>query len=180
MNSPSAHPELAQAMQQHPTFKAIESEVDHEREMQKVRWNYTYHVSGTVAAQATSPFTITVEQGTDFKCQWITGSAFAYASGNTTEFPMPGAANTNWSGRGLSIKITDTRSGRELTSGYVPVELLLTPGYGNNFQHPYPFRYFFYRNTKIRFDVRNRDVSGSKAQSFDIALNGYKILTPGL
>lgn len=171
------NPELAHAVAQNPVFNAVDHQVQHDRDQQVVRWNYTYYVAGTVAAGATLPFNLTIEQGTDFKSNYMSGSAYAYDTATGSSFPVPNSSGlTSWAGRGLSVQITDTRSGRTLTSGYVPFELIMTPGYGMNFQHPYPFRYFWYRNTKIQFDIRNRD---QISQEFAIALNGFKELVPG-
>ena len=170
-------PELANEIARSPVFSAIANEVGHERDVQAMKWNYTYTLEGEITGQQTLPFDITIEQGTDFKCLYLTGSFFSYDSENDTDFPVPNSAGiTSWAGRGLSVKLTDSRSARELTSGYVPVELMNTPGYGLNFQMPYPFRYFFYRNSKIKFDIRNRDNS-DRVHQFAFALNGYKILT---
>lgn len=173
----SNNPQLAQAVANNPVFNAVDQQVQHDRDQQVVRWNYTYYIAGTVSAGATQPFNLTIEQGTDFKQNYLTGSAFAYNTETGSSFPMPNASGlTSWAARGLSVMITDTRSGRTLTSGYIPFELIMTPGYGMNFQHPMPFRYFWYRNTKVQFDIRNRD---GIDQDFAIALNGFKELVPG-
>lgn len=174
----SSNPEMAAQISENPVFAAVANEVAHQRELQAQKWNYTYTLSGSIAGQATLPFTLTIEQGTDFICQWLTASAYSYDSENASTFPIPNSAgSTAWAGRGLSVNIVETRSGRELTSGFVALELLGTPGYGLNFQQPYPFKNFFWRNSKIRFDIRNRD-SADRTHYFDIALNGYKVVTP--
>ena len=174
-----SNPEMARDISGNPTFEAVLQEVNHEREMQAMRYSYVYTLSESIVGQQTLPFNIQIEQGTDFKSLWLTASAFSYDDGQASDFPIPnGLGVTSWAGRGLSVMITDTRSARTLTSGYVPLELLGTPGYGLNFQHPYPFKYFWYRNTKIRFDVRNRD-NANRTHRIEIALYGYKLLTPG-
>lgn len=173
------NPEMSSQISEHPTFEAVIAEVNHERDMQAMRYSYVYTLSETITGQQTLPFNIQIEQGTDFKSLWLTASCFSYDSENATDFPVPnGLGVTSWAGRGLSVMITDTRSARTLTSGYVPIELLGTPGYGLNFQQPFPFKYFWYRNTKIRFDVRNRD-NADRTHRFEVALYGYKIVTPG-
>ena len=83
--------------------------------------------------------------------------------------PPPGSA-----GRGMEVQGTDTGAGRELTNGFVPVELILTPGYAIGFFQPYRVNYMAKRNSKIRFDFRNRDTAADANQQVDIALNGYK------
>lgn len=176
------NPGLARAVEEHPTFRNVAMEIAHDRERQAIKYPYVYHVSGEVTGQQTTPFNLNIEGGTDFKSIFMTGSAFSYedtsGGGDATSFPVPNSLGlADWSGRGLSVQITDNGSSRVLTSGYVPWELLFTPGYGLNFQGPMPFRYFFERSSQIKFDVRNRD-NANRSHSFDIALVGYKVLTP--
>lgn len=176
----TSNPEMAAQISESPVFSAVANEVTHLRNLQAQKWNYTYTLTGEIYGQTTAPYVLTIEQGTDFICHWLTASAFSYdeSAENPTAFPIPNSAGvTSWAGRGLSVAITETRSSRELISGYVPFELLATPGYGLNFQHPYPFKNFFWRNSKLRFDVRNRD-NANRLHSFAIALNGYKVATP--
>ena len=174
-------------VRQDPTFAALEAEVDHERHVQAMKHWYSYPVSGVIAGQQSLPFSITIEQGTDFKCIGITASAFSYNSAGGSSFPMPvatsGNVSTSWACRGLSVAITDTRAGRTLTSGQVPFELFATPGYGVSFTRMFPFQYFFLRNSKVQFDVRNNEnttYGGSTvatgACSFSITLHGFKYM----
>jgi hypothetical protein len=192
MNKPQAfissyqdQPELAATIAADPTFAALEQEVLHERRTQAMKWWYTYVLSDSIDGQVSKPFLLSIEQGTDFKCCYLTASAFSYDATNVTSFPIPNSANSaRWAGRGLTLRITDTRAGRDLTSGDVPFELFATPGYGLSFVKPFPFHYFFLRNSKIRFDIRNLDNADRKdandsAHAFSIALHGYKYLTPG-
>lgn len=174
------NPQMARNISVNQTFDTVAQQLQHEREIQAMKYDFVYTVSGEVTGQQTRPFNLTIEQGTDFKCLWLTASAFSFEGdqGDDTDFPIPNSGGfLYWAGRGLSIQVTDTRSGRQLTSGFVPLELIGTPGYGMNFQNPYPLRYLFYRNTKIRFDVRNRDNS-DRSHQFEIALKGFKVLTP--
>jgi len=181
-------PELQASINANPVFAALEDEIKHERNVQAMKWAYAYTLNDTILGQTSKPFTITIEQGTDFKCLYVVASAFGYDKNNPSSFPVVG--NTSWAARGLTIRITDTRSGRELTSGDMPYELWATPGYGTQFVKPFPFRYCFLRNSKIRFDIRNNDnatfnataVAGQSTgdgHRFSIALHGYKYLTPG-
>jgi len=171
-------PELAQAISENPTFSALQNEALHEREVQAMRYSYIYPLSGEVVGQQTTTFNITIEQGTDFLCKFMTGSAFSYDAVNASDFPIPNSLGvTAWAGRGLSVQMFDSSSGRELTSGFVPFELVFSPGYGLNVQTPLRWCYYFYRNTKVRFDVRNRD-NADRTHYFEIALHGYKIVTP--
>jgi len=183
------NPEMADAISDSPVFASIANEVAHEREMQAMRYTFIYGLADTITGRATIisppntlPFILTIDQGSDFKCVAITASAFNYDAAVATDFPIVNSlGSTAWAGRGLSMRITDTNAGRDLTSGSIPFELLGTPGYGLNFQNPYPFRYYFRRNNKIRFDVTNRDgttAPGRAATEFAIALLGFKIVTP--
>lgn len=189
-------PELSSEISADATFAALEQEVMHERKVQAMKWWYTYVLTDTIDGQASKPFSITIEQGTDFRCMFMTASMFSYdaTAGHESSFPIPNSAgNAYWAGRGLTMRITDTRAGRDLTSGDVPMELFTTPGYGLSFVKPFPLHYFFLRNSKIRFDIRNLDNADRKdvtipgevpvvytgAHQFNIALHGYKYLTPG-
>jgi len=180
-------PELAATIDADPVFSALQAEADHERKAQAVRSWYTYVLTDSIDGQTSKPFMLTIEQGTDFKCCYMTASVFSYSAtgGFATSFPFPNSmGNTMWAGRGLTMRITDTRAGRDLTSGDVPFELFATPGYSVSFVKPFPLHYFFLRNSKVRFDIRNLDNANRKeanscAHSFSIALHGFKYLTPG-
>lgn len=183
-------PELAASISANPTFAALEQEIIHERTVSAMKWPYTYLLTDYIDGQASKPFTITIEQGTDFMCQCMTVSCFSYCATVDTLFPIPNAAGTaKWAGRGITMKITDTRSGRDLTSGDMPIELIATPGYGISFIKPMNFRHIFLRNSKIRFDMRNLDAATRYYDTatstdygthhFNIAMHGYKYLTPG-
>jgi len=174
----TSNTEMAKQISESAVFSAIANESAHQRTVQAMKWNYTYVLSDDIAGQTTTAFSIVIEQGTDFSCKWLTASAFSYDDSHDSLFPIPNSLGVvDWAGRGLSVKITDMRSGRQLTSGFVPFELLGTPGYGLNFQHPYPFNYYFYRNSMVQFEIRNRDAA-TRTHEFSIALNGYKIATP--
>lgn len=182
MNQYSNNPEMSRQIAGSPVFSNILEQLKHERTVQQMRYPFVYCLSDSIAGQATQPFTLTIEQGTDFKTLFITGQAYSYedtaGGGDATTFPIPNALGVaDWAGRGLSAQITDSRSGRQLTSGFVPFELLFSPGYGMNFQNPLPFKYHFVKNSKVVFDIRNRD-NADRTHYFDIALIGYKIETP--
>lgn len=174
----SMNPEMATEISNNPVFASLAAQLANERDIAAMKYSFIYGIADDIAGQTTLPFTLTIEQGSDFKCEWITASAFSYDDANASDFPIPNSAGlTRWAGRGLSFMITDTRSGRDLTSDFIPFELMATPGYGMNFQYPYPFRYLFQRNAKVRFDVRNRD-NATRTHAFSIGLLGHKVLTP--
>lgn len=173
--------EMARDIDSSPVFQSIANEVTHEREVQAMRYAFVYTLSGEVIGQQTMPFTLLIDQGSDFKCVGITGSCYSYDSDalDGSSFPVPNAAAVDdWAMRGLSFMFTDTRSGTQLMSDFVPAECMLTPGYGMTFIKPYEFRYFFWRNSKLKVDVRNRD-NARRTHQFNISLIGFKVFTPG-
>jgi len=165
-------------------FKSIQQEQMHKRLNQKYKYNYTYQVEALVANAQTQPTFLTITQDADFMIEKITGSVFGPVNdqgvpqiAGATDFPMPGTT-TGFAGRGLSMKITDTGAARDLTNGFIPVETMLTPGYGIELYLPYTIRYFARRNSRLRFDFRNQDTAASLFHSITIALNGFKYNMP--
>lgn len=161
-------------------YKSVVQEAAYRRIVQKFKYNYSYTVTGIIPVNTTSPIILTIEQDADFWIEKITGSVYgpcALVTGlpgsGATDFDMPGTA-AGYAGRGLQVQITDTGAGRELTNGFVPVETILTPGYDIGFFQPYRINYMAKRNSKIRFDFRNRDTQADANQQVDITLNGYK------
>lgn len=166
-------------------------EAAHFRQVQLTKYDFSYVLNVAVANNTTLPAILTIEQDADFLVERITGNAYGPTDVNglrlvtqPTVFPLAGTS-VGFADRGLMIKITDTGAGRELTNGFVPAELLLSPGYGIAMNMPYPFRYYALRNTKFRFDIRNRDTSvgtGDPAPDLfhfiSITLNGFKYMTP--
>lgn len=172
------NPQFSQIISENPTFSSLAAELAHAREVQAMKSFYVYTLSGSLAGQASDVFTINIEQGSDFEIRFMTASAFSYDADDDSSFPIPNSLGVAaWAGRGLSMKITDAMAGRELTSGWLPFELIGTPGYGLNFQNVFPLKYLAYRNNKLRFDIRNRD-NADRSHDFEIALCGYKIFTP--
>ena len=166
-------------------FAQVAAEQMHNAEVQKYKFNYTYTVSALVEPSTTTPFVLAIEQDADFLFEKITGSAYGPANANgiptltNTDFPQAGiAAGAGFAGRGLTMEISDTGSGRDLTRGAVPVELMLSPGYDLQFHLPYPVKYFAARNSKIKFLFTNRDTQTNARHQVDIAINGYKFQMP--
>ncbi len=166
-------------------FDQVATEQRHNAEVQKYKFNYTYTVSANVAPNTTTPFVLAIETDADFMFEKFTGSAYGpcttagIPTTGSTDFPMPGiGAAAGFAGRGLTVEVKDVGSGRDLTRGAIPVELLLTPGYGINFHLPYPVKYFASRNSKIQFTFANRDTQADANHQVDIAINGYKFQMP--
>lgn len=165
-------------------FKSIQQEQMHKRLNQKYKYNYTYQVEAIVANGTTAPTFLTITQDADFMIEKITGSAFGPVDSagvpqiaGATDFDMPGTT-AGFAGRGLSMQITDTGAARDLTNGFIPVETMLTPGYGIQLYLPYTIRYFARRNSRLRFDFRNQDTAVGLFHSITIALNGFKYNMP--
>jgi len=166
-----------------PVFKQVAHEQVHNRNVQKYKFNYSYAIEANVAASTTTPFTLAIEQDADFLIEKMTGSCLGPVDANgipqvaNTDFPQPGiAAGAGHAGRGLTVSIVDTGAGRDLTSGYLALETILSPGYGVEMHLPYPIKYFARRNSKIKWDFRNRDTQGRHL--VDVTLNGFKFQMP--
>jgi hypothetical protein len=67
----------------------------------------------------------------------------------------------------LTSRYQDPQVGATLLNDFIPVELMLTPGYGFTFYKPYPFDYFLPRNQKMLFLFRNRDRQGAAGEVQD-------------
>jgi len=161
-------------------YQSMVQEAAYRRAVQKYKYNYSYTVTGIIPVNTTVPVILAIEQDADFYLEKITGSVYGPCAlvtgipgGGATDYDMPGTA-AGFAGRGLSFQITDTGSGRELTNGFVPAETILTPGYALGFFQPYRLKYMIKRNSRIRFDFRNRDTQANANQQVDITLNGYK------
>lgn len=166
-------------------FAQVAAEQIHNAEVQKYKFNYTYTISALVEPSTSTPFVLAIEQDADFMFEKVTGAAYGPCNLNSipqltdTDFPQAGiAAGAGFAGRGLTMEINDTGSGRDLTRGAVPVELMLSPGYDLQFHLPYPIKYFAARNSKIRFIFTNRDTQVNARHQIDIAINGYKFQMP--
>lgn len=159
-------------------FAALEQELAHDREVQKVKYQYIYGIAGqlttAVGTNVSGVFTLQIEQGSDFKSDAMLISAFSVDAVNATSFPIPGAAT--FAGRGLQVMITDSGAGRDLTNGFIPLELIGTPGYGLSLIKEFSWKYLFKRTSLIRFDVRTNDIASTgRIHRFAIAFRGCKI-----
>lgn len=164
---------MADAINRNSVFSAIAAEMYQKREAQALRWTRMYSVSGSVDALATKTEIITIDQESDFDCQAFVASAYSYDTTHVSIFPVPNTNNVAyWAMRGLTIELVDTSSGRMLTSGEIPFELIGTPGYGMSFQNPFPFRYYFYSNSKLRITIRSRETVASRFQNYEFAMVG--------
>lgn len=159
-------------------------EIQNFRRIQVSKYAFIYALNVPVANNTTLPAILTIEEDADFLVTSITGSAYGPTDvtglrlvDSETDFPLAGTTS-GYADRGLQCKITDTGAGRLLTSGFISLETILTPGYGISLYTPYPFKYLIRRNSKIQFDIRNRDtVTDDEVTLYhftSICLNGIK------
>lgn len=155
-------------------------EIENFRRVQIDKYAFMYALNLPVGNNTTVPGLLTIEEDADFLVHSITGSAYGPCDVNgvreaavATEFPQAGTT-VGFADRGLMTKITDTGSGRVLTNGWVPLECILTPGYGLSLMQPFPYKYLIRKNSKIQFDLRNRDTTAGYYHFCSIVLNGTK------
>lgn len=159
----------------------VQQEAAHFRAVQVNKYGFFYALNIPVANNTTLPAILTIDEDADFMCEKITGSAYGPTDVNgvrqtasATIFPLAGTT-LGYADRGLTVKVTDTGAGRVLTNGFVPLETILTPGYGVAMFTPFLFKYFVRRNSKLQFDLRNRDTTAGGLYHFvSIVLQGNK------
>lgn len=158
-------------------YDIIRKTIEHKKDVQTFRKMHWYTVDGELAGQESAPYFITTDQGFAFDCRYATGHAFSYDSdaGNATDFPAPNfAGSTEWAGDGLSVSIKHSNDGTDFMNGSIPFKLLFAPGYSLSFQNALPFEYIFPGNSKIKFDMTNRD-NENRTHQFAIVLGGFLI-----
>ena len=157
-------------------------QAQHFRQIQMTKYAFIYTLNVPVANNTTLPALLTIEEDADFIVHSFTGSCYgpcdvngARQTGVATIFPLAGTT-TGYADRGVTAKLTDTGAGRTLTSGFVPLEAILSPGYGMSpsLQTLFPFKYTIRRNSKIQFDLRNRDTTANYFHWVSICLQGEK------
>lgn len=164
-------------------MEATQIEIQNFRRIQLTKWSFIYALNVPVQNNSTLPALLTIEEDADFMCERITGSCYgptdvngARVVASNTIFPLAGTT-VGFADRGVMTKILDTGAGRVLTNGFVPLETILSPGYGLSLYQPYPFRYLIKRNSKLQFDLRNRDTTVDAAAGYhfvSICLHGTK------
>lgn len=112
--------------------------------------------------------TITADSDGDFQFTGITGN-FRFAAGAT--WPTDGQVN---------VQITDQASGYKLTQGYVPLHLLVNPGFISTSAfpqrfYPTPFHFTLFKATTLQFDFIC--TMTSYAATVNILLEGRKIFS---
>ena len=174
---------------------SIQIEAQTQIEKGKFRFPFAYTISKAVPMNSNATVTLTMERDALFIWDKLTASVVAPSDVNgirqsgtlLTDFPLagttPAVAGFQYSDHGLSVKITDTSAGRELTSGFVALETLFTPGYMESFYLPLEWNYACRENTKIRFEINNRDTGSTNGSALyhyvSFALIGHKIAVEG-
>lgn len=161
--------------------ESVAQEAAHFRSVQVNKYGFFYALNVPVANNTTLPAILTIEEDADFMVEKITGSAYGPTDVNgirqtasATVFPLAGTT-VGYADRGLTVKVTDTGAGRVLTNGFVPVETILTPGYGVAMFTPFLYKNFIRKNSKLQFDLRNRDTTAGGLYHFiSIVLHGHK------
>lgn len=161
------------------------------RRVQESKWSYFYSLNVAVANNTTFPAIINIEEDADFLFTSITGSAYGPTDidgvrsiNASTIFPLAGTAVPSGAGlgayadRGLMVQLSDTGKNRMLTSGMVPVETILTPGYGISKTVEQPFRYYALRNSKITVTITNRDTTADLFHFLSLTAYGFKYNLP--
>lgn len=195
-NKPNTNPNPVNAQNPAPEFRsaerAIQLEAQDHRDKQAYKYNFTFPQSVAVPNNGQRNFQIVVDADADFYAERLTGSALGPCDSNglrltaqPTDFPYLGAAGIGFADRGLMVSIKDGGSRIDLTDGFVPLELIFTPGYDiGTFYIPFPFKYFVRRNAKLVFTFTNRDtkvgiapIANAVLYHFvSVSLNGSKYL----
>ncbi len=142
---------------------------------------FAYNLLAIVANNTTLPAFLTIDQDADIMFHSMTGSAYGPTNSagvrqvaGATDFPTAGTT-TGFADRGVQVNWTDTGAGINLTNGFIPIETLFSPGYSAaGLTMPTPFKYYAARNTKLKFDLRNRDTQANLFHVVSITLMGYK------
>jgi hypothetical protein len=194
---PSTNPNPPNANVAAPEFrnaeKVIQIEAQDHRDKQAYRYNFTFPQSVAVPNNGQRALQIVVDADADFYAERLTGSALGPTTqagvrlvAQNTDFRYIGTT-TGFADRGLMVNIKDGGSRIDLTDGFVPLELIFTPGYDvGTFYIPFPFKYYVRRNAKLVFTFLNRDtqvgiapIAGQTLFHFvSVALNGFKYLVP--
>ncbi len=195
---PNTNPNPQNANPPAPEFrsaeKTVQIEAQDKRDKQAYKYNFTFPQSVVVPNNGQRSFQVVIDADADFYAERLTGSALGPCNNaglrqiaQPTDFPYLGTT-LGFADRGLMVNIKDGGSRIDLTDGFVPLELIFTPGYDvGTFYIPFPFKYYIRRNAKLVFTFINRDTkvalavaplsAGDTMYHFvSAALNGEKYL----
>src|SRR5436309_1862638 len=102
-------------------MNTVQQEAAHFREVQVNKYGFLYALNVPVANGTTLPAVLTIEEDADFLVEKFTGSAYGPTDVNgirqtasATDFPLAGTT-VGFADRGLTVRVTDSGSGRVLT-----------------------------------------------------------------
>jgi hypothetical protein len=135
-------------------------------------------VAGGTPGRAT--YNMTINNDADFLAQGMTGSyAYRWSETHTdgsgdaynadvrTYFPQASNGMDD-----ISVEIFDALTNRSLTSGFVPLETIVSPGaIGNTLEIIVPFNHVLMRNANLRFEFANYAPKGANIGTIDRPLN---------
>lgn len=166
-----------------PVFNTVLDQFKHEREVQQYKYAFTYPINAAIANNSSQPISLSILEDADFRVERITLSAYGPTDqygvrqvSASTNFPLAGIA-TGYADRGLQVKITDKGNSKDLTNGFVGLELFGSPGYGVQMHLPLPYTAMFIAASQIIFEFKNRDTATGDVQLYhfvSLALHGNK------
>lgn len=109
-----------------------------------------------IPAGTTVPLTFDITQEASFLCEILTGKITPTNAPTVT---------------GLLLQLFDNNT--ELTDGFVPLENILSPGYGAQLFFPHKLSYIFERNNKVRCNVQN---ISNESQTLSLTFSGEKLI----
>lgn len=110
----------------------------------------------TIPAGQTVQATFDITQEASFLCETLTGKII----------PADGTTFT-----GVLLQLFDNNT--ELTDGFIPLENILSPGYGTQLFFPHKLNYIFERNNKVRCNLQN---ISAVSQNVSLTFSGEKLI----
>jgi hypothetical protein len=109
-----------------------------------------------ITAGTTQQVTFDITQEAAFLCEIMTGKIVPTNAATTT---------------GLLIQLFDNNT--ELTDGFIPLENILSPGYGAQLFFPHKLSYIFEKNNKVRCNIQN---ISNETQTVSLVFSGEKLI----
>jgi hypothetical protein len=122
-------------------------------------WRRTAHfgiAATNIPAGTTQPLSFDITQEASFLCEIMTGKIVPTVDTTVT---------------GLLIQLFDNNT--ELTDGFIPLENILSPGYGAQLFFPHKLAYIFERNNKVRCNIQN---ISNEDQIVSLTFSGEKLI----
>ncbi len=167
-------PPVTTAQQNQPDASGAMNELLSWYNLQKFKYPFIGYDSGLVIIPNNSPgvaggtgrFVSSITtQADDFLVRKIWGFAYGpvnseglvnlAASGNATDFPNP--INPFLAVHGLSVKISDNKTGRNWMNNPIPLELITPKGYANQSNAPFEFDWLLPGNSQVQLEWYNSD-----------------------